>query len=197
MLFCCISRLVVPLHLRLMLPAHLQGAPPLLRERPPGLGRWRPISKWAGLPEQHPEGAVPVLKPDPHRPPGWGLYLLRAERMRPVVQNEFNLRVRLAFRHQWRSPSLLVLPPGHLGDARAREGLACPPFTSPSHSALQSALSFARMPPDAPRKKSSRRWTNRPLGSVVSWARKLRGRGAGGGGSLRTEVTWEVQLDVF
>lgn len=140
-----------------MLPAPLQGAPPPLRERPPGLGRRRPVSKWAGLPGQHPEGAVPALKPDPHCPPGGGLYLLRAERMRPVVQNELNLRVRLAFRHQGRSPSLLVLPPGHFGDARAREGLVCPPFTSPSHSALQIALSFARMPPDAPGKKSSRR----------------------------------------
>lgn len=35
--------------------------------------------------------------------------------MRPVVQNKLNLRVGLAFRPQGRAPSLLFLPPSHLG----------------------------------------------------------------------------------
>lgn len=43
------------------------------------------------------------------------LYLLRAEGMRPVVQNELNLGVCLAFRHQGRAPSLLVLHQSHFG----------------------------------------------------------------------------------
>lgn len=94
--------------------------------------------------------------------------------MRPVVQNELNLRVRLAFRHQGRAPSLLVLPPGHLEVRERPESLDCPPCTSPTHTARQSVVRFSVKPPGAGKGESAR--PNRRLGSVVSAARKLRGR---------------------
>lgn len=62
---------------------------------------------------RHAEGAVPVLNPSAAAAPG--RYLLRAEGMGPVVQNEPDLRVRPAFRPQGRAHPRLVLPPSHFG----------------------------------------------------------------------------------
>lgn len=109
------------------------------------------------------EGAVRVLKPDLRRPCNQYLYLLRAEGMRPVVKNELNLGVWLAFRQQGRTPSLFVLPARHFGvQSKARP--VCPPCWSPSHSPPQSVWVFrnaSRGPQDLGG------CTNRLLGSVV------------------------------
>lgn len=186
-----------PFHLRLILPAPPDKALPCPtgRARPQGLRHWR--SRWAGFPGRHPAGAVQVLKPDPRRPPGRGLYLLRAEGVRPVVQNELNLCVRLAFRHQGRTPSLLVLPPSHFGVRERGRASPVGPLLPPATLPCNEPFSFSGCHPE-PGKLRSRGWTNRSLGSVVSPARKLRGESAKTrAGSLRVEVTWEVQLDVF
>lgn len=94
------------------------------REGTQGFGRrGRPVRRWAA--GRGAEGAVPVLKPEPRRPPPRGLYLLRAEGMRPVVQNEPHLGARLALRQQRRAASLLLRHPSHFG-VRARGGPRLP-----------------------------------------------------------------------
>lgn len=103
-----------PFHLRLIPPAPPKGASVSPREGTQGFGRrGRPVRRWAA--GRGAEGAVPVLKPEPRRPPPRGLYLLRAEGMRPVVQNEPHLGARLALRQQRRAASLLVRHPSHFG----------------------------------------------------------------------------------
>lgn len=150
-----------------------------------------------GLPQAAPSGSCPGAETRSAPPPGRGLYLLRAEGVRPVVQNELNLCVRLAFRHQGRTPSLLVLPPSHFGVRERGRASPVGPLLPPATLPCNEPFSFSGCHPE-PGKLRSRGWTNRSLGSVVSPARKLRGESAKTrGGSLRVEVTWEVQLDVF
>lgn len=90
------------IRLLLLLQARTRCTPAL---NAPGVGRWRPA--------RHAQGAVPVLNPSAALAPG--RYLLRAERVRPVVQNEPDLRVGLAFRPQGRARPRLVLHLSHFG----------------------------------------------------------------------------------
>lgn len=158
-----------------------------------------------GLTRTTPRGSCPGAEPrsaPPPRPPDRGLYLLRAEGMRPVVQNELNLRVRLAFRHQGRAPSLLVLPPSHFGVRERGRASTARPLLPPPTVRCQASLVFSVMPPGA--RKDALARTNRSLGSVVSRVRKLGGRGCKDWGRVcapesrwSAQVTWEVQLDFF
>lgn len=129
-----------------------------------------------------PEGAVRVLKSAPLGPRRRGLYLLRAEGVRPVIQNELHLRVWLAFRHQGRTSPRLVPPPSHLGvGIRDARGLARPPRAVRSAPRPAAASGSA---PRLPRGKPAPR-TRGPLGSVVFPARKPRSRARKDAGCAR------------
>lgn len=130
-----------------------------------------------GLPRAAPSGSCPGAETRPRRPPGRGLYLLRAEGMRPVVQNELNLCVRLVLRHQGRAPSLLVLPPSHFGVRERRRASPVGPLLPPATPPCKAPCSFSGRPREPGKLRSLER-TNRSLGSVVSPARKLRGESA-------------------
>lgn len=78
------------------------------------------------------------------RPSAPGRYLLRAEGVRPVVQNEPGLRVRPAFRPQGRAHARLVLPASHFG-VRGSGSLGSP-VGPRAREALHGVLWFPKAP---------------------------------------------------